>query len=260
MNEVTFRRAVPTDVAAIKRLLWDSFDAGLRPYMTYLQSGIDSFLSVPLLFPEASPERFLLVVAEDSDPSAVLGFAEFKKMDAETGFLSYICVDAGARGRGLASRMISTYVDNNAELTELQLDVFTDNIPATSLYRKLGFKARSTVNWIVRDIPASGRALRFHALHNSLAAHEKFGFSEFLVHKNEGGQTKVGRIGEGVVRCFALEEFQDQELLAGMKHSFPQLTAALCIVDSSLPVDNCYRCVQRSTRMRLDLRLTPAMS
>lgn len=242
------------DVLVVSELIHESFGAALRPFMTYMQHGIGAFLSVPVNYPESDPGRSLLVAVDEVNPGGVLGFAEFRILNENIGFLSYICVNESARGRGVARTLISSFVDQRPELDELQLDVFQDNAPARSLYRKLGFKPLSTAAWVTRPMPPAIGTARIPGLPAALANFSAYGFCEFEV-MNETDTTRIGLIGQDVLRCFSLQSFDDDALLSRLASYFPTVDTALAIVptDSVPQISSTHEVIQLSDRMKLSL-------
>ncbi|WP_426987620.1 N-acetyltransferase family protein [Pseudarthrobacter sp. Y6] len=240
------------DVAAVSRLIRDSFSAEVRSFMTYTQHGIAAFLSVPLKYPEADPDRHFLVALDAGRPQVIAGFAEFRVVAGKVGFLSYVCVAELFRGRGVARTLLSSFRKENQELQGLQLDVFRDNSPAKSLYRKLGFETESAVAWVTRSTPRPSGFVKIRALPMAIASHSVYGFCEMAV-VNESGETRIGLIGGEVLRCFAFESFIDDVLLSGVSRLFPSVRTALAIlpVDTLSDISTSHRVINYSDRMYL---------
>lgn len=260
MMSILVRTLTQADVPAVSGLIHDSFGAELRPFMTYTQHGIGAFLSVPLKYPGSDPERHLLVAVDGSKPQDVTGFAEFRVTDGNVGFLSYICVAESARGRGVARALLGSFRDEHPELNELRLDVFRDNAPAVSLYRKLGFKPTSTVAWVTRSMPPPAGAARIRSLPTAMANFNAYGFCEMEV-VGEASETRIGLIGEKVLRCFSAQAFDDDVLLSRLSGHFPRTETALVILPAaSVPeISSIHQVINLSDRMKLSLRGCPAL-
>jgi ribosomal protein S18 acetylase RimI-like enzyme len=260
MMSILVRTLRETDLPAVSGLIHDSFGAELRPFMTYTQHGIGAFLSVPVKYPGSDPGRHLLVAVDEAMPQDVMGFAEFRITDGNVGFLSYICVTESARGRGIARVLLGSFRDQHPELVELQLDVFRDNAPAVSLYRKLGFKPTSGVAWVTRSMPPPAGAARIRSLPTAMANLGAYGFCEMEV-MNETSETRIGLIGEKVLRCFSAQAFDDDALLSRLSGHFPRAETALAILPAaSVPeVSSIHQVIKLSDRMKLSLRGCPSL-
>lgn len=251
---VIVRDMIEGDAPLVSRLILRSFDTALRPYMTYTQHGVGTFLSVHTKYPEADPERRLLVATDQSSPHGLVGYAEFRSGKDNVGFLSYICVAESARGRGVASALVRSFFHERPQLRELQLDVFQDNAPALSFYQKLGFRPISSVTWVTRPMPRSVGAVRIQSLPVAIASLRAYGFCELEVI-NGTASTKVGLIGQKVVRCFSVEAFDDDELLCGLRGHFPGADTVLAILPAAAMgnVLSNHEIIQRADRMKLSL-------
>lgn len=256
---VIVRDMIEADAPLVSSLILLSFDTALRPFMTYTQHGVGAFLSVHTKYPEADPGRRLLVATDQSNPHGVLGYAEFRIGEDNVGFLSYICVAESARGRGVASALVRSFIHERPQLLELQLDVFQDNAPALSFYQKLGFRRISSVTWVTRPMPCSVGTARIQSLPTAVASLRTYGFCELEVI-NGTAPTKVGLIGQKVVRCFSVEAFDNDELLCGLRGHFPGADTVLAILPAIAvtKVLSNYEIIQRSDRMKLSLPGHPA--
>lgn len=249
---MNIRDAVLQDLPAVQALIQASFADELRPYMTATQAGAASFLSVFVGHPHLYPERTYLVA--EAEDVGLLGYAEYRLLEGQTGFLSYICVSPSARGQGVATRLMHRYLDLHPGVQRMQLDVFAQNAPALRLYCKLGFQADAETVWLRSPIlPASPLAvpadLRLENLPAALAMHERYGFCE-LQGTFRGAPFKVGRIGAHVLRCFHAQNFSDTDFQCAMQSVLPELQEALLITSAaSQPVQAVGQEINRSIRM-----------
>lgn len=214
-------------MAAAGRLIRGSFDPAVARYMTYTQHGVGAFLRTFVENAHLSPDRTFLAAV---DGDALQGFAEFRT-DGGKAFLSYLCVAPEARGRGLGRRLVTTFLDDRAEIDELLLDVFADNGPALALYDGLGFRPNGEgVVWAVRGLPpAAAQAPMVHNLPVAMAAFDAYGFCEISMG-HLGRDVRLGRVGKDVLRCFSAADFADQNLQAAARKAFPSLRDALFIM------------------------------
>lgn len=256
---IIVRNMTTADAPLVSNLILHSFDTALRPFMTYTQHGLGAFLSVHAKYPGADPERCLLVASDRTDPCRILGYAEFRIAGGNVGFLSYICVAESARGRGIASSLVGSFIDEYPQLSRLELDVFQDNYPALSFYQKLGFRPVDSVAWLTRSMPHPARTAKINSLPAALATLSTYGFCELEV-LDEGATIKVGLIGQKVVRCFSAATFDNDVLLCGLRGHFPNAETALAILPAAAVKDvlSDYEVIQRSDRMKLSLSGRPA--
>ncbi|MDE8668153.1 N-acetyltransferase [Pseudarthrobacter sp. H3Y2-7] len=254
MKSILIRALTKTDLPAVSDLIHASFGAALRPFMTYTQHGIGAFLSVHVQYPGSDPGRYLLVAVDEAKQQDVVGFAEFRIIGGNVGFLSYVCITESARGRGIARAFLESFVEDRPELDQLQLDVFQDNAPAVSLYRKLGFTPTSTVAWVSRSMPAPVGAARIRTLPTALANLSTYGFCEMEV-MNETSVTRIGLVGQTVLRCFSAQAFDDDALLSSLRRHFPLVETALVILPTEhiAGISSVHQVVKLSDRMKLSL-------
>lgn len=243
----------PMDVPAAHQLMLESFQPGLQPYMTATQSGSRRFLAAFVEAPHLHPDRRYLVV---KNGEAVLAYAEFRRILDTTGFLSYICVASEARGQGLAGKLIDTYCSTERRLTELQLDVFTDNLPALSFYERRGFAELSRSAWWLKPLPQASRqeTLRMLNWPHALASLERYGFCEHML-EIKGERFKVGQLGQ-TVRCMTTDDYENSEMLAALGAAFPDLREALYIGPQAVQNTKTKWTAPLKTSLRLALSLS----
>lgn len=231
-----YRQMQSADLPEVAALLRGSFSPCLRPYMAYTQHGVASFLAARLEHPRSFPQQFLGVATDET--GRVLGYVDFRLSTPTECFLSYVCVSEDARRLGVATALIVHFCGRQASLEGIELDVFVDNASALNLYRRLGFASTEGSTWLLRELPAPSMELKVLQLTTSRAAHTVYGFCEFRVEW-EGREIRLGRIGTEVLRCFDRETFGNENLLAGVRATFPDVTQALAIVASGdLDEDN----------------------
>lgn len=243
----------PSDLPEFAALVQTSFDAALRPYMTYAQHGIASYLAVHVHRPEVFVDRTYLVCADDAD--RVVGYAEFSDHEAGTYFLSYICVANDMRRRGIASALIEDFVRSRPPGGRLELEVLRHNTAAIATYRRLDFtQVDGGRTWLRRPLPVPGARssalLQMQALAVYEPMHASYGFSELPV-RWKGRDVRLGRIGSGVLRCFDADTFADEDLLSSVRYLFPSLTEAFIIIDDehSIGADDRATVVAQTVRM-----------
>ncbi|MFC9335672.1 GNAT family N-acetyltransferase [Arthrobacter sp. NPDC057009] len=221
--------------------------------MIYAQHGIERFLTVPFHYPNCNTDKVLLAKSWNHE---ILGFADFRLHEDNSAFLSYICVAEEARGRGIATGLISSFLEENPHVTHLGLDVFDDNTAAKALYEKLGFETQSASAWITRPIPEPHGAVSIASLPAAVSAFEAHGFCELDVRRGIE-RLNMGRIGEEVLRCPSAASFDDDGLLSAVRSAFPELKEAFAIIPvSEVPaVTSKHEIATVSNRMRLIIDL-----
>lgn len=233
MSQPAVRILRRDDISAVVELLHESFDSRLRPFMTYTQQGIGDFLSVPLEYPGLRSDRSRLVVELQEE---IIGFADYRMLGNQAGHLSYICVKPSARGNGVATALISEFLHQHPRMDVLSLDVFRDNGPAKTLYRKLGFKTVRASGWITRSLPNPQGSVSIESVEASMAAYRRHGFCELDV-RFEQHRIKVGLIGPDILRCFSVDSFENDDLLAALRQVFKFTEQAMTVVPEGRLVD-----------------------
>ncbi|KQO46741.1 MULTISPECIES: GNAT family N-acetyltransferase [unclassified Frigoribacterium] len=253
---VEVRPAVLADVPLLADLTARSFDESLHPYLTVAQAGAARFLALVVTHPHLHPGRELLVAVSEE---AVVGYADLRTSPEGDAFLSYLCVVEEARGRGVATALLDAFRAERSPRS-LALDVFTSNGPANALYDRLGFGRGPLSTWVTRPLPAAASVpAPVEAFATQHATHEAYGFSQFRtgdlpVAGGMRAPSTFGRIGETVLKCLTLADFDDDDVLAALRASFPTTTEAFVIVaDDSRPASP-HRVVVTSERRTLDTR------
>lgn len=88
----------------------------------------------------AEPSRHYVVAHEEGDPAAVVGYAGLRAVPPQ-GDVQTIAVAVGHWGRGIGSTLLTELITRAAErgVTDLFLEVRSDNPRAQELYRRFGF-------------------------------------------------------------------------------------------------------------------------
>lgn len=230
-EHVRLRAMTSDDTPEVASLLSSSFEERVRPYVPYCRPGVEHYLATTARHPAAFTDHHLYVAVTDDD--RVAGFAEFRSLVPASDLLSYICVAPDARGLGLAEALIRHHVDGRPGLDHVQLDVFADNQPARSLYRRLGFHDVSSTDWWSRPLPAGGNgqdggSLHVRDWHVSHAVRERYGFCMVDVDW-AGSSHRLGLPSPTVVRVPDEQLFRDDDLLSGLRHLVPTLERCLWI-------------------------------
>lgn len=256
------RATVAADLADVARLLQTSFEQRLRPYMTYAQEGIGGFLGDRLTGASQQDNRTRLTCVDDD--GRVVGYAELFATEPAVYFLSYICVDAGMQRRGVATALISHFIDVAEGLARLDLEVLDHNEPALAMYERMGFTPTGSGNkWCVRPVPAPGETpvdgLEIRPASPGAPPHSTYGFSE-LHAVWHGREVRLGRLGSHVLRCFDGATFADDALLAAAGASYPTLHEAFFVQSDPHGLPESATIVAQTTRMTLDLDAAQALS
>ena len=244
------QRLAAEHITSAVELVRASFDARILPYMIYGQQGIARYIEASQPLVGVASHRDARVVI-DSDE--VIAYAEFDLRRAPAAHLSYVCVAASHRGRGLARQLISAFASDHGELTTLSLDVFDDNTAARAVYQKLGLEAQGEVSeWTVRPLPeAVVASLVIEDLPQSLATQSVFGFSSLRIRRDDGF-TVLGRLGDTCLRVSSRADYFNDDLLAKVKGAFPMSREALLIAPVNKTADlpgSAGKILARSIRM-----------
>ena len=120
----TTKRMTEEDVAAVAALEAANFS---RPW------SYDAF------FQTLSDENYIVIIAKDAD--ALLGYCVLLCTGDEAD-ITNVCTAPEARGRGVAMDMLNALMEAGCDrgVKEFFLEVREGNVPARSLYTKLGFE------------------------------------------------------------------------------------------------------------------------
>lgn len=255
-RDVEVRPAESVDLPWVADLVRASFDDALLPYLVAARSGIVDWWQTVLDHPGSFPtSRFLVALADDGER---LGYAELKRTDDTTGFLSYVAVEPAARGRRVAVDLLAAYLRSEPDVAAMELDVFETNGPARRLYDRLGFEETARTAWWGAPLePGAARDdVAVSDLHAVLARHRAYGFTDAVVDP-DGAATRFGVLGDDVLRCFTAESFGDIDGHAAMRHLFPRLAQRFAVLPAGVQLPGATPLVQ-SLRLRslrvVDLR------
>jgi len=253
---VVVRPAVLDDVPLLTELTARSFDRALHPYLTVAQAGAARFLALTLTHPHLHTGRELLVAVAGG---TVVGYADLRSSPEGDAFLSYLCVVEEARGRGVATTLIDGFRDERRPRS-LALDVFTSNGPANALYDRMGFGRGPLSTWVARPLPSAAAApAPVEAFASVHATHEAYGFSQFrtgelVVADGPRAASTFGRIGDTVLKCVVPADFDDDDLLAAARSSFPTTSEAFAVVAADDRPASPHRVVVTSERRTVGTR------
>ena len=112
------------DVAAVATLEGENFS---RPW------SYDAF------YKTLSDENYIVIIAKETD--ALLGYCVLL-CTGEEADITNVCTAPAARGKGVATVMLTALMEEGKSrgVTEFFLEVREENVPARSLYTKLGFE------------------------------------------------------------------------------------------------------------------------
>jgi len=221
------------DLPHIAAMLRTSFDQELRPYMTYTQPGVASFLKVSLDYPKLCAQRLHLVSTDDDD--VAVGYAEYVIGADGPDLLAYICVHEAYRGRGIATSLIGRCLESRGTSARVELDVFDNNTPALALYEGLGFVVGGERSWLRRQLPPCRSPIGCFPCVRCTCTWRRTASMASRSFRCSGGRdvVRLGRIGPGVLRCYDASSFADDDLLSRVRQVFPTLTEALLIADGA---------------------------
>ncbi|VXB12346.1 GNAT family N-acetyltransferase [Maribacter litoralis] len=142
-NEIEIREAVKSDLPVLRLHEQEVVNAERPMNPTIKESGVVYYDLEALI---ENPRATVLVACHD-DKIVATGYALEKPardyLDHETfAYLGFMFTDPAYRGRGLNGKIIDALIDwaTNAGLTEIKLDVYSDNDSAIRAYEKKGFK------------------------------------------------------------------------------------------------------------------------
>ena len=116
------------------------------------QRQLGRFFLTEALDDEVQRKQFIAVDCDTESPVGQIGFSRiWTRTDAA--HLGPVIVQPAARGRGIASRMVTDLLRIGFEdlgLHRIELVVFDFNRPAIACYQRAGFRAEGTLRDIVR--------------------------------------------------------------------------------------------------------------
>lgn len=130
----------------VSELIREGFEVQLHPFLPYCQFGTAAALKEAVS--ECQSVGRLLMTAMTAQ-GEVACFADVRLTES-VAFLSYIVVRPSLRGTKVAERMINE-LTSLAEHRTWELEVFAHNLPAATLYRRMGFTEASSSHWYVHD-------------------------------------------------------------------------------------------------------------
>lgn len=139
---ITIRPATNADLETLLR-----FEQGViiaeRPFDPTIQPGPINYYDLPYMI--SAPE-IELVVAEQDGQLIGSGYARIDKARhylkyTHHAYLGFMYVEPEHRGKGVNKLILETLAQwaRSKSLTELRLDVYTENKPAINAYEKAGF-------------------------------------------------------------------------------------------------------------------------
>lgn len=141
-SETVFRSATPQDVEDLRR-----FEQGIiaveRAFDPTLKPGNIQYYDIETML---VAEDVHVVVAEHRSELVACGFARIEKAKTylshiKQGYLGLMYVDPQHRGQAINSRIIERLKHwcRRKGVTELRLEVYSDNLAAVGAYEKAGF-------------------------------------------------------------------------------------------------------------------------
>lgn len=135
--DVIIRRAEPKDVAAIKAIYEQP-----HAYSETLQLPYPSVAMWQERFESNGPNHYNLVAECEGKVVGQLGLSTIDRPRLQHIAEFGMGVCATARKQGVGTKLLKAAIDlcdNWLQIKRIQLDVYTDNLAAINLYKKLGF-------------------------------------------------------------------------------------------------------------------------
>ena len=142
-HEFLIRCVTSDDISRLKE-----FEQGLieaeRPFVEHMKNEKITYYDLPSVINEDKAE---ILVVEYEGKLIACGYAKIKKSKEyvtheEHGYIGFMYVDPEYRGLRVGQQLLDELIvwckDKN--LTEIQLDVFSENVGAIKVYEKVGFK------------------------------------------------------------------------------------------------------------------------
>ncbi len=142
-NKFSIRCATSKDTPKL-----EEFEQGLieaeRPFSEHMKNEKFAYYDLPSLIDEDKAE---ILVVENNGELIACGYAKIRKSKQyvtheEHGYIGFMYVDPEYRGLGVGQQLLDRLIlwCKEKNLTEVQLDVFSENVGAIRVYEKAGFK------------------------------------------------------------------------------------------------------------------------
>lgn len=219
---------------------------------------VGDYLATLIAFPEWQTEHEFVGAWEDDE---LVGYAHCRRVGSAW-HLNHIAVLPSHQGNGIGRSLWNSWIAGARQrgCHTLTLDVDETNLVAGHWYRRREMVeiARS---WLYHKSydpdtpsPESSRSVEFLDWPQAVAAHSKFGFSEFRVRYGETVWS-VGRLGDAFLRI----QHDFPPCLEGVVRTVVPEASLLVVASSALSGDR-LRPVSVSIRMQADLpRLDPSL-
>jgi ribosomal protein S18 acetylase RimI-like enzyme len=186
-------------VNAAAILLAQSVHESISGLVPYHASGYVNYLKAALEPPASFRTVLVRTVVLDGVP---VGAADWRLLPRQL-FLNGIAVAEHARGRGLARRLMTDgiRIAEGMGLSQLGLDVVTENWVAMDFYRRMGFVVTGESCWY--DVPSDAsdptatppEAVDWPAFRAHVTA---YGFGDLTVRGKTGGSTRIRQVGRNL--------------------------------------------------------------
>ena len=152
MSAIRLRKAKVADLPILY-----SFEQGIveaeRPFDETLKTGHINYYDIKVMIESEETEVIVAVTDRDVIGSAYLNIRPAKEYvkHSHFGYLGFMYVRPVYRGRGVSKKIIEEIKNilRTKNISELYLDVYSENEPAISAYEKAGFK-KHMINMRVR--------------------------------------------------------------------------------------------------------------
>ena len=231
-TEFSVGRLRKGDTDAAASLVRSVFPIPLHPYLAYCQRGLGEYLGVFMEHP-ALFSNYHLYGAWDRR-NRLIGFAEFRGLQGEDQFLTYLAVAPTWRRAGVATGLLSNHLNDAVHSGRFLLDVFANNTPARRLYGRLGLRVELGAGWIARRLEPLRSVLRDDAgsftvqdFHQSAAARHRYGFCQLHV-QYERATYLLGHTSATALRVPSTL-LGDERFLQRIIGAFPWVTDVFCV-------------------------------
>jgi ribosomal protein S18 acetylase RimI-like enzyme len=251
MNRIQTRLAEPKDAAQIAELLAGGFRPEVRQLLVYGCKGAAEYIRTQLSRANSTTGSVYLV----AETSGVMAGAAELRRSANRLFLNYIAVGPSQRGQGVGAMLLSAALEmSGVSSGEIVLDVLHDNVRALQWYRRLGFVARTSAEFL-EIAPPDGRDEQptyISGLPQADVCQERFGFSKFDLVTGSGTYS-VGRIGETWFRMTDTAAITSPPVFAALNLLDPGRRVFAVVPAGSAPPAQVIRLLAKTHRMGAEI-------
>jgi ribosomal protein S18 acetylase RimI-like enzyme len=251
MDRLAIQFAEPEDATEIVTLIGSSFRQEFLQLMIYGCRGASEYIRMQLGSTGLFADSIYFVARANG---RTVGAAEFRRQ-ADRLFLNYIVVAPGCRGQHVGAKLFWEAIRMSGWTAgQIELDVLQDNTSALRWYRRLGFDATRSTEFIELAPPPEpgGHPAYLTGLPQARVCQERFGFSAFHV-ATAAGTFSAGRIGDGWFRLTDVKAVRSRSVFAALNLLDPRRRIFAMVPASSVSAEQTVQVLATTHRMTAEI-------